>query len=114
MGIERVLLAVADAAEGYEPTLALFVAALGAEARLFALPLAHRLRLAGIRTEIEHRDAGLKAQLKRADKLKSRLALLIGEDELRTGKLTLKDLATGQQHQVSVEDIESRVHQLLD
>ena len=56
MGLERVLLAVADAAESYEPTLALFVAALGAEARRFALPLAHRLRLAGIRTEIEHRD----------------------------------------------------------
>ncbi len=114
MGLERVLLAVADAAEGYEPTLALFVAALGPEARRFALPLAHRLRLAGIRTEIEHREAGLKAQLKRADKLKARLALLIGEDELRTGKLALKDLASGQQHQVALEDLESRIHQLLD
>jgi histidyl-tRNA synthetase len=114
MGIERVLLAVADAPESYEPTLALFVAALGPEARRFALPLAHRLRVAGIRTEIEHRDAGLKAQLKRADKLKARLALLVGEDEMKTGKLTLKDLATGQQHQVGLDELESRIHQLLD
>jgi histidyl-tRNA synthetase len=114
MGLERVLLALADPADSYEPTLALFVAVLGAEARRFALPLAHRLRLAGIRTEIEHRDAGLKGQLKRADKLKARLALLIGEDELRSGKLALKDLATGQQHEVSTADIESRIHQLLD
>jgi histidyl-tRNA synthetase len=114
MGLERVLLAVADAAEGYEPTLALFVAALGPEARRFALPLAHRLRVAGIRTEVEHRDAGFKAQLKRADKLKARLALLIGEDELKSGKLTLKELASGQQHQVAIDDLESRIHQLLD
>jgi histidyl-tRNA synthetase len=114
MGIERVLLALADPAESYEPTLALFVAALGPEARRFALPLAHRLRLSGIRTEVEHREAGLKAQLKRADKLKARLALLIGEDELRSGKLALKDLASGQQHEVTSADIESRIHQLLD
>jgi histidyl-tRNA synthetase len=114
MGLERVLLAVADPAESYEPTLALFIAALGAEARRFALPLAHRLRLAGIRTEVEHRETGLKAQLKRADKLKARLALLVGENELKSGKLALKDLATGQQHEVSAEDLESRIHQLLD
>jgi histidyl-tRNA synthetase len=114
MGLERVLLAVADTPESYEPTLALFVAALGPEARRFALPLAHRLRLAGIRTEIEHRDAGLKQQLKRADKLKARLALLIGEDEIKSGQLALKDLASGQQHTVTLADLESRIHQLLD
>jgi histidyl-tRNA synthetase len=114
MGIERILLALTDPAESYEPTLALFVAALGAEARRFALPLAHRLRLAGIRTEIEHRDAGLKVQLKRADKLKARLALMVGDDEIASGKLALKDLASGQQHQVDLADIEIRIHQLLD
>ncbi len=114
MGLERVLLALADPAESYEPTLALFVAALGPEARRFALPLAHRLRLAGIRTEVEHRDAGLKAQLKRADKLKARLALLIGEDELKKGLLVLKELGTGQQHEVAPADLESRIHQLMD
>jgi histidyl-tRNA synthetase len=114
MGLERVLLALTDAAESYEPSLALFIAPLGPEARRFALPLAHRLRAAGIRTEIEHRDAGLKAQLKRADKLKARLALLIGEDELKSGKLALKDLATGQQHPVEVGDLETRIRQILD
>jgi histidyl-tRNA synthetase len=64
--------------------------------------------------EIEHRDAGLKAQLKRADKLRARLALIVGDNELASGKLALKDLASGQQHEVTEAELESKVQQLLD
>ena len=61
MGLERVLLALSGEDESFEPRLALFVASMGEAARRWALPVAHRLRLRGIRVEIEHRDAGLKA-----------------------------------------------------
>jgi len=114
MGIERVLLAIADPDESYEPTLSLFVAPMDARARRWALPVAQRLRLGGIRVELEHREVGLKAQLKRADKLKARLALIVGENELQSGRFALKDLASGQQHEVSEADLELRIHQLLD
>ena len=114
MGLERVLLALADSDESYQPQLSLFVAPMDARARHWALPIAHKLRLKGIRVEVEHRDAGLKSQLKRADKLKARLCLIIGDNELTSGKLALKDLGTGKQHEVNVEDLELRIHQLLD
>jgi histidyl-tRNA synthetase len=114
MGLERVLLALTEADESYEPQLSLFVAPMDARARSWALPVTHRLRARGIRVEIEHRDAGLKAQLKRADKLRARLCLIIGDNELDSGKLALKDLTTGQQHEVSVDDLELRIQQLLD
>jgi histidyl-tRNA synthetase len=114
MGIERVLLALTGDDESFEPRLALFVATMGEAARRWALPVAHRLRLRGIRVEIEHRDTGLKAQLKRADKLRARLALIIGDNELASGKLALKDLTTGQQHEVAEGELESKVQQLLD
>jgi histidyl-tRNA synthetase len=114
MGIERVLLALAGEDESYEPALVLFVATMGEPARRWALPVAHRLRLRGIRVEVEHREAGLKAQLKRADKLRARMALIVGDNELASGKLALKDLATGQQHEVSEAELEAKIHQLLD
>jgi histidyl-tRNA synthetase len=114
MGIERVLLALAGEDESYEPALVLFLAPMGEPARRWALPVAHRLRLRGIRVEIEHRDAGLKSQLKRADKLKARLALIVGDNELQSGKLALKDLTTGQQHEVTEAELEAKIHQLLD
>jgi histidyl-tRNA synthetase len=114
MGIERVLLALAGEDESYEPAVVLFLAPMGEPARRWALPVAHRLRLRGIRVEIEHRDAGLKSQLKRADKLKARLALIVGDNELQSGKLALKDLTTGQQHEVTEAELEAKIHQLLD
>jgi histidyl-tRNA synthetase len=114
LGIERTLLALAEPAESYEPTLGVFFAPMDAAALAFALPLAHRLRVAGVRVEIEHRAGSLKAQLKRADKLKARLAVIVGGNEVASGKLTVKDLATGTQHEVAVADLEMKVRGLLD
>jgi histidyl-tRNA synthetase len=114
LGVERLLLAMTAPAESFEPGLALYIAALGDKARTFALPVAHLLRLAGIRTEIEHRDVGLKAQLKRADALRARLALIVGDNELLSGKLILRDLTTRQQAEVTVEELEVRVRQAMD
>jgi len=48
MGVERILLAMSASAESFDPGLMLFIAALGEKARAFALPVAHRLRLAGV------------------------------------------------------------------
>jgi histidyl-tRNA synthetase len=115
MGIERVLLAMGEAAADFEPAIGLFVAPMGEKARAHALPLVQRLRLdLGVRVELEHRDASLKAQLKRADKLKARLALIIGDKEIETGRLTLKDLSRGTQEEVSADDLPSRVQGALD
>ena len=114
VGIERVLLAMSATAESFSPGLTLFIAALGERARAFALPLAHRLRLAGIRTEIEHREVGLKAQLKRADALRARLALIVGDNELATGKLVLRDLAKREQSEIAADEIEAKIRQAMD
>ena len=114
MGLERVLLALPETAESFEPSLNVFFAPLDPAALDFALPLAHRLRGAGIRVEIEHRAASLKSQLKRADKLRARLAVIIGENEVASGRLTLKDLAHGTQQEIAVGELEAKVRQALD
>jgi histidyl-tRNA synthetase len=114
MGVERVLLALAEPAENFEPVVAVYIAALGEKAQAWALPVAQRLRLGGIRTEMEHRTASLKSQLKRADALKSRLALIVGDNELASGKLVLRDLATKQQHEVAEAELDAKIRQLVD
>jgi histidyl-tRNA synthetase len=114
LGIERTLLALKEPAESFEPALSVFVAPMDAAALAFALPIAHKLRLGGIRVEIEHRLGSLKSQLKRADRLKARLAIIVGETEVATKKVQLKDFGTGKQHEVAVDEIETRVRGLLD
>jgi histidyl-tRNA synthetase len=114
LGIERALLAIAEPAENFEPAVSVFFAPMDPAALAYALPIAHRLRTVGIRVEIEHRTASLKAQLKRADKLRARLAVIVGGNEVASGKLTLKDLARGTQSEIPADDLESKVRQLLD
>lgn len=114
LGIERTLLAMTEPAESYQPTLAVFFAPMDPAALAYALPLAHQLRRQGVRVEIEHRGGKLGAQLKRANNLKARLAVIVGENEMKSGQLTVKDLATGQQHQVAPADLEMKVRSLLD
>jgi histidyl-tRNA synthetase len=114
LGIERALLAMAEPASNFEPTLGVFVAALDAPALAYALPIAHRLRLGGIRVEVEHRGGSLKSQLKRADKLRARLAVIVGESEVAARRVQLKDLAGGQQLEVAETDLDAKIRQLLD
>jgi histidyl-tRNA synthetase len=114
LGIERALLAMAEPAESFEPALGVFVATLDAAALGYALPLAHRLRAAGVRVEVEHRGGSLKSQLKRADKLRARLAIIVGSKEVAARRVQLKNLAAGTQDEVAEADLEAKVRQALD
>ena len=114
LGLERVLLALPEPAESFESPINVFFAPLDPAALGVALPLAHRLRAGGVRVEVEHRAASLKSQLKRADKLRARLAVIIGENEVKSGRLILKDLANGTQEEVAAGELEARVRQALD
>jgi histidyl-tRNA synthetase len=114
LGIERALLAIPATAESYEPALGVFFAPMDAAALEYALPIVHALRGKGMRIEIEHRPKGVGAGLKRANKLRARAAVIIGSNEIASGKLTVKDLAHGTQSEVAVADLEAKIRQLLD
>jgi histidyl-tRNA synthetase len=65
--------------------------------------MARELRAAGIRAEPYVGDAGMKAQLKYADRRDAAIAIIEGDDERARGEVTLKDLAAGAARSKSVE-----------
>ena len=69
-----------------------------------AITAATALRNHGIRTQIHAEKKKFKQKLSYADKLGVPYALLLGEDEIAQGKVALKDLTTGQQQLVTVEE----------
>lgn len=75
------------------PTRAL-VAPLTENARGLALRIASEMREAGITTEIGGVGRSVKSQLRLADRLGAAIALLIGDDELRDGTVTLRSLGS--------------------
>ena len=67
-----------------------------------AIETANTLRNAGINTEIYFDDKKIKAKFKYADKLKIPYTIVIGEDEVKTGELTIKNMETGEQERCVV------------
>ena len=67
------------------------------------LPIATAFRTAGINTELFLGDKKIKAKFKYADKLNIPFVVVIGEDEIANNTVTLKNMKTGEQFQVSIE-----------
>jgi histidyl-tRNA synthetase len=104
-GLERLALLLPDGEAA--PAPALYIAAMGVDARAWAFNAASDLRRAGVWVELTPEDKSLKAQLRRANKMSAAKVLILGPDELKTGKAQLKDMATGEQTEVALNQVVS-------
>lgn len=92
-----------DAIEGTK----LLFSNMGSAETAYALPIAARLRSQGISCEIYPDNTKLKKQFDYATKKGIRFFAIIGEDEIKAGEVTLKDLTTGTQQRVPKEELSS-------
>ena len=99
-GVERILLAANAPEEGSK--LEVFFVTLTPEARLPAFRLATSLRAEGLACDLDYADRSAKGQFKQADRMGARFAVVIGEEELAAGACSLRDMATGEQREISV------------
>jgi histidyl-tRNA synthetase len=83
----------------------LFIATLGEQAQKFAFTLTNELRRAGIVAEMDYADKSLKSQLKRADKLNSSFALIIGDKEIEEKKVVLRNMQTKDQQTIPLDGL---------
>jgi histidyl-tRNA synthetase len=83
----------------------LFIAALGDETVKKAYPLINQLHLEGIRAELDYEGKSLKSQMRKADKLKARYVLIIGEEELKKGRAVLRNMGDKSQEEIPLEDL---------
>jgi histidyl-tRNA synthetase len=110
MGIERVILAVQERGHAAAPVPDAYVIHAGAGAAGLARQAAETLRDAG-RTVIVHAGGGsFKSQMKKADASGARLALIIGEDEVAAGMVSVKSLrAAGEQRRLPLAALNEHV-----
>jgi len=107
LGKERLLLLMEACGHdfGGEAKPQIFLAWIGDEARDYSIRLLHELRSAGIRADIDTKERNLKGQMKYADKLGAAYTAVIGENEVASGELTLKNMETSEQTKVRREDL---------
>ena len=108
LGIERILLAQEAAGAGTAPAvLDCYVIPLEQAARSEAVRLMRRMREAGLAADMAYVERGLKTQLKHADRTGARFAALIGEKELAVGVVTMRDMTSGEQNEVPLDEATS-------
>jgi len=107
MGIERLLLTMEN--QGIilpEPQgLEVFVASIGERADIEAVKLLFKLRNSGISADKDYIGRSLKGQMRYADKLNTKLVVILGEDEIREGKAVVKDMKSGEQNTIDLVDL---------
>jgi len=109
LGVERLMLLLAQKSDDPKRAPLVYFAWIGEVARCRMFPLAHQVRRAGVRVEIEGQDRSLKSQMRRADKLGARLVLILGPEELEQGRAVLRHMETKQQSEVDLNDLEERI-----
>ena len=87
----------------------LYVAALGEAAQALAFEWIAAWGSAGIFVETDFTGRSLKSQMKRADRLGAARVLILGADEIQRGTAQLRDMATGEQRETSLEGIVERL-----
>ena len=111
-GLDRLVLSL-PAAEAEASGPDVFVACLGEPARERGMMLVRDLRRRGLWVEWEPTPGkSLKAQARRADRLRARVLAFLGDEELARGTLTLKTLAGGEQRETPAADPDALAKEL--
>ena len=71
------------------------------------------LRYAGISTEIYPGESKLKKQMEYANKIKAPAVILYGEDEIKSGKLTLRDLSSGNEKSTTIKELVNEIKKII-
>ena len=106
MGLERHLM-VMDA-QGItipdDDKCALYIATMGDDAKVKAFELLRRVRECGLIAETDVVGRGLRAQMKYADKIGAKYSLVLGDNELNENKAKVKNMETGEQTELVLDE----------
>lgn len=112
-GMERILLAAAKKGGQASPSiLDAYVVTLGEGARAVAVRTAAALRDANLKTELDYMDRSLRAQLRQANRLGARVAVIIGEEEVTADTVRIRDMDSGEERTIAAADVVQLVQQL--
>jgi histidyl-tRNA synthetase len=124
IGVERWALTIFSKENQEEKTLPeklsqslkpeVFLVLLGKKQFKIGLQIAKELRESKIKTEVLYEEKSLKALLRDANRAGVKFALILGEEELKKGKIIVKDMEAGSQKEVEIKNCVNEVKNLLE
>ncbi|MBE6520784.1 MAG: histidine--tRNA ligase [Thermoplasmata archaeon] len=110
IGFDRILLAMEKEGKVYEPKgVDAYVLAVSEDMKLKAAEVVASLRGSGVSSDIDIMGRKMGKALKYASAIRARYAVIVGAKEMEEGSVTLRDMSTGEQKLVKVEDLASEI-----
>ena len=107
VGIERILMLLENLNVEIpnDSEIEYYVAPMGEKEREKAFEIVSMLRQKGISADLDHMNRGIKAQFKYADKIGAKKVIVIGSDELEKGIFKVKEMSTGSEEFLSIDEL---------
>lgn len=107
MGIERLMTALdyekVDLIDDY--SIDIYIIPMSENEKNYSFRLLQTLRMNGFNVEIDYLNKNMKANFKQADKLNAKYVIIVGENEVNTNLLTIKNNKTKKEYSVQIEEI---------
>lgn len=113
IGMERAISLIGDGDELFLRRPGLFIAAIGEKAKEWGLKTKYELNIKGIWAEMDYEVKSIKSQMRRADKLGSRFAVVVGDSELSSDSALLKDMSEHKEERIRLSSIAERLEAAL-
>jgi len=113
IGFERLAALIEESTKKNNPVPEVFLAGLGEAAEKKVFDWVTELRKAGIFAEMEYGSKGLKAQMKKADRTGAKRTLIVGDNEIATGKGILRDMTTKEQQDVALDNFVETIRTII-
>ena len=112
-GFERLFIAMNAAGVDLTDTQKtdIYIVALGDDAQRWAQRVATSWRAAGRSVQFDLKGRSMKAQMREANRLNAARVVIVGSDELASGKVVLKEMETGHQEDVMIDALDIRIKQ---
>ena len=91
----------------------IYVVGLGDEAKSVTFKIIHDLRREGISVDQDYAGGSMKSQMRKANKSRSRFSLIVGENEIKSGKYLLKDMENSSQKEISATELTRAIREQL-
>ena len=112
VGLERVALLIPNKNDHATAPL-FFVAGFGEFGKPTAFKLLHSLRQSGIRADTDYKGNTLKALLRSADKLGAEFSIILGDDEVKSENIILRNMHSKNQETIKINEIVQRIQRGL-
>ncbi len=116
MGLERLMLVLEAQQAEFPPkaTCDIFFAPMGDSAGITATALCTQLRAEGFEALCDINGRGLRAQLKYANKIGTKFTCVLGDDEINSGVVRIKNMASGEETEIKLKNLVDEFYKLIN